>query len=126
MTLFAPCAPDLMLLGAWSTPGSSGDPMRKRDLSDLCSRAVAVCGVASQISQAMEECAELITVLNQHYFRGRKTVAEVADEIADVEIMCGQLRAMVGDTLVDLAVAQKADRLEARLNEMEGTWAKQA
>lgn len=126
MTLFAPYAPASMLLGAWSTPGSSGDVMRKRDLDELCARAILAFGMAEQVTQAMEECGELVAALNQHFLRGRITAEDAAGELADVEIMCRQMRMLLGDTLVDLAVAQKADRLEARLNEMEGTWAKQA
>ena len=57
-------------------------------------------GMDSQINMAIEEMAELISVL-QHYRRKKTwghlaTVEDIADEIADVEIMMEQLKFMFG------------------------------
>lgn len=67
-------------------------------------------GAEAQIDQAIEECAELIVAL-RHARRGRCGAAEVAEEIADVEIMMGQLRVVFGSAAVDTAKQSKLDRL---------------
>ena len=80
--------------------------------------AVNRWGHASQMVMAMEECAELNVSL-AHFIRGRATIEQVAEEIADVEIMTGQLRTIVGDVLVDAAKARKLARLEELLSREE-------
>ncbi len=62
--------------------------------------------------QTIEECGELICALS-HHLRGR--ISNVTEELADVEIMCQQLRLLIGDDAVDRAKAQKLDRLRERL-----------
>lgn len=39
------------------------------------------------------------------------------EELADVEIMCQQMRLVFGDQPIDAAVRQKLERLEMRLEE---------
>jgi NTP pyrophosphatase (non-canonical NTP hydrolase) len=63
----------------------------------------------------LEECAELILAI-QHHRRNRNSLEAVAEEIADVEIMCGQLRLMVGNELVDKQKVAKLKRLSKRLD----------
>ena len=55
-------------------------------------------GMEAQLNMAVEETAELISAL-QHYRRLRQwghpaTIEDIADEIADVEIMTDQLKFM--------------------------------
>lgn len=66
-----------------------------------------------QITTAMEELGELISALNQHFFRGKADKMAVVKEIADVEIMCQSLRMIVGTELVE---AEKERRIERMLN----------
>lgn len=72
-------------------------------------------GVEAQLRMAVEECAELTAEIC-HYFRGRCTRRALAEEVADVEIMMEQLRALVGDDLVSEIKRQKLKRLEERLS----------
>jgi len=59
------------------------------DSRKLYKTAVNTFGHGAQIEMAIEECAELIQALQK--FKRRKP-HNVAEEIADVEIMCKQLR----------------------------------
>ena len=85
---------------------------------NLFQAAVERWGPAAQMVLTMEECGELSVSL-AHFIRGRATTEQVAEEIADVEIMTGQLRAIFGDALVDAAKARKLTRLEELLSREE-------
>lgn len=80
----------------------------------LCGEALALWGPLAQMGVAMEECAELIVAINQ-LLRGRVEHDAVAEEVADVEIMCKQLRLIVGNELVDTAKEKKLVRLRDRI-----------
>ena len=51
-------------------------------------------GLAAQVGQTVEECAELIVALQKHVNRtpSPETVENIIDEIADVEMMLAQMR----------------------------------
>jgi len=68
-------------------------------------------GIDSQIDMAIEECAELIVEL-QHARRKRSSVTKICGEIADVEIMCSQMRVIFDSTKVDNIKALKLERLK--------------
>ena len=76
--------------------------------------ALAKWGHTTQIDMAVEEAAELIQAL-QHHRRCRCTNEDVAGEIADMTIMCGQMRLIFGADLVDAKVQEKLERLGRRL-----------
>jgi len=69
-------------------------------------------GEDSQINMAIEEMAELISAL-QHYRRLEKwghkaTLGDIAEEVADVEIMMEQIRFMFGlDSLHIFEIKEK-------------------
>lgn len=84
----------------------------------LASLAVHEWGNATQLLMAMEECGELVAAINQ-FLRGRKDKQQLAEEIADVEIMCAQLRYMIGDKFVDKEKHKKLRRLGERLGVYE-------
>ena len=71
-------------------------------------------GVEAQYDQAVEECAELITTL-KHLKRGRVDEEAVAEELADVYLMTGQLVYMIGEERVAAAVERKIARLRGQL-----------
>jgi len=71
-------------------------------------------GEAAQYDQAVEECAELITIL-MHLRRGRTDETAVAEELADVYLMIGQLVYMIGEARVAAAVERKLARLREHL-----------
>lgn len=77
-------------------------------------RAIEKWGPDFQIDMAIEECAELILAL-RHYGRGRAHIADVQNEIADVEIMIEQLKIIFGNTIAYKEL--KLKRLEKRLAE---------
>ena len=71
-------------------------------------------GAEAQYDQAVEECAELIATL-KHLRRGRVDESAVADELADVYLMIGQLAYMLGEARVAAAVERKILRLRELL-----------
>lgn len=75
--------------------------------------AIRVYGPGAQREQLAEECAELIVAIS-HFRRGRIGHAELAEEMADVEIMIDQMR-VLGGAEIDAAKAKKIDRLAERL-----------
>jgi hypothetical protein len=79
--------------------------------------ALSTYGAEAQTLMAMEEMAELQKELCKHA-RGRENRAQIAEEIADVQIMLEQM-AMLHDCagLVEGYKAQKLERLEKRLRE---------
>lgn len=71
-------------------------------------------GVEAQYDQAVEECAELIATL-KHLRRGRVDETAVAEELADVFLMVGQLVYMLGEARVADAIDRKVIRLRELL-----------
>lgn len=63
--------------------------------SVVCKEAVKTFGKTAQIIMAMEEMSELIQALSKNLC-GRDNIENIAEEIADVEIMLEQLREMFG------------------------------
>jgi NTP pyrophosphatase (non-canonical NTP hydrolase) len=81
---------------------------------DLYQATLRKWGEAAQFDQAVEECAELITTL-KHLRRGRSDEMAVAEELADVYLMVGQLTYMIGEARVAAAVERKLMRLRELL-----------
>ena len=82
--------------------------------AELYKRVVDLWGVKSQVGVAIEECAELIVAIS-HANRDRATITDIAQEVADVEIMCGQLRYILGDHVVARCKKEKLIRLKQRI-----------
>jgi len=79
---------------------------------NVCKKAVDTFGVKQQKLIAIEELSELIQAIC-HNDRGKCDVSDVCSEIADVEIMLGQLRYIYDeDGCVDESRRFKLDRLE--------------
>lgn len=90
----------------------------QRELNELSARAVAVWGSTAQLRLLQEECAKLIAAVN-HSERGRIEEHEMADEIADVIIMCTQATCVVGVHHVANALTRKLSRLRGRIEATE-------
>jgi len=75
-------------------------------------------GTEGQYDQAVEECAELITVL-KHFRRGKADAAAVINELADVTLMVGQLSYMFGEAEVQKAIGVKLEKLDGLLAEQD-------
>lgn len=90
----------------------------KLDPRPLAERALSTWGQHAQVEMVQEEMAELLVTLSQ-WKRGRLNIDNVAEEVADVEIVLHTLRILVGDKLVDAWKAAKLDRLQDRLDKVE-------
>lgn len=74
-------------------------------------------GMSAQLDVAIEELSELIKEVCKNK-RGHTNAIALAEEIADVEIMCEQLRFLFDfDSLVDEWKTFKLERLEDRINQ---------
>lgn len=78
--------------------------------------AIVAGGMDLQLRVVMEECLELALALLRMK-RGRATAIDVAEEVADVEIMTQQIRCMIGDAIIDEQKALKLKRLRKRIEE---------
>jgi NTP pyrophosphatase (non-canonical NTP hydrolase) len=87
-------------------------------IEELYKTAIRRYGAETQENQAIEECAELITAIN-HKHRGREH--NIAEEIADVEIMLEQLK-IINDCreTVESIKALKIKRLYQRVFNVRG------
>jgi NTP pyrophosphatase (non-canonical NTP hydrolase) len=77
--------------------------------SDVYQGAIDLWGVDAQIGMMIEECAELIHAL-QKAQRGR--ASNVTEELADVEIMCEQMRLIFDPHEIDSIKKKKINRLQ--------------
>lgn len=82
----------------------------------LLQLAIQIHGVDAQWNKLQEECAELIAAIN-HRRLERISLEQLAEEVADVMIMCEQAREMLGERVVDDARNRKLERLRLRLND---------
>lgn len=75
-------------------------------------KALALWGIEAQINMMIEECAELIQAL-QKYKRNTslKTIDNIYEELADVEIMSEQMRIVFDSNTIDATKRIKLKRL---------------
>ena len=102
-----------------SVAGSAAERNQRRDLEPVFRATLATWGEEAQYDQAVEECAELIAAL-KHYKRRRIDTARLAEELADVTLMVGQLSWMLGNDLVESAIDRKLIKLRELLASEEG------
>jgi GH35 family endo-1,4-beta-xylanase len=84
--------------------------------NEIYQAAIVKWGADHQIDKAIEECSELIAALIQHR-DGRVPKFDVANEVADVEIMCGQMRVLFGNDQVNNCKQHKLNRLQKLISE---------
>ena len=83
----------------------------------ILQRAIAKWGEDAQTKMVLEEMSELQKEICKRW-RGKDNTREIAEEIADVEIMLDQLKLMHGIQYeVSKFRVQKLKRLEQRLEE---------
>lgn len=80
----------------------------------IYSQIVNKYGPERQMRQTQEECGELVAVINQ-FIRGRKTPRQVASEVADVSIMCDQMKEILGQHLCEQERRKKLRRIQKKL-----------
>ena len=85
------------------------------DNRKLYKDAVITFGHAAQTDVAIKECASLVKEVQNHKLM---RPAEVAKAIADVEIMCAQLRLIFPG--VSVIKKQRLERLERLIQERKG------
>ena len=83
---------------------------------EIYKKAIVQYGVESQRKMAIEEMAELTNALMK-FDRGRNTIDDIVEEIADVSIMMKQLAIIYGLKKVKSQIDYKTARLENRLKE---------
>ena len=89
-------------------------------VKELYRIALSTYGAQAQTMMVMEEMAELQKELCKHA-RGKENRAQIAEEIADVQIMLEQMELLHDCAgLVAGFKAQKLDRLEKRLRGVDG------
>jgi len=91
------------------------DKVKQREITRM---AEEQWGTEAQKQMVVEECAELITAIS-HNDRGRIGLAELAEEVADVEIMLDFMRLYLSDDAVDQAKKIKLERLAERVKYAE-------
>ena len=84
------------------------------ELEPVFRTTLAKWGEEAQYDQAVEECAELIAAL-KHFKRQRIGTDQLADELADVALMVGQLSWMLGGDRVAQAMERKLEKLQRLL-----------
>jgi len=94
--------------------------MTKTTTVRIYKKAIEKWGNPSQLLMVMEELAELIQAIS-HLLRNKyKAKSKVIEELADVEIMCEQLRIMINeDEKIDKVKEEKLNRLSGLLQEKE-------
>lgn len=89
-----------------------------REQKNQCMEIIAWYGTNKQLLQTAEECSELAKECIKHANRGADNVTDIADEIADVEIMLEQAK-----TALNIHSDVK-DRIEFKLERTLGRVAK--
>lgn len=103
-------------------PTTTHGLVRYKHPESIYRRALRHYGDRNQIFKTAEEASELSAAIMRYMgasdigLRSSPLLALV-EELADVEIMCQQMRLVFGDQPVDAAKRQKLERLERRLEE---------
>lgn len=86
----------------------------------ICAQAVNKWGYIKQLGVAIEEASELIKAISKVLRNDidpsdttSRELIDLAEEVADVEIMLAQIRMMIGDEIIDSQKQWKLSRLEA-------------
>lgn len=90
--------------------------MNKEKEEEVYKMALAVFPPEHQIICMIEECAELQKELVK-YLRGKPNPDHILEEMADVDILLNQMKAIFGARLFRIAKVHKLKRLEKRLLE---------
>lgn len=91
----------------------------KKQMVNIYDEALKHYGILRQVAKTNEELGELIVVMSHYFYEGKVYKIDVAQEIADVEIMCNQLRQLIGNDLVNNCKIVKLKRLRRRLDDAE-------
>lgn len=85
---------------------------------DVYINAINTYGTEEQVRMIYEEMCELGVALSKyHRDPGMKTIRDVQEEIADVQIMLEQAKEMFGRAWVECIIQEKTERLRKRVEE---------
>lgn len=93
----------------------------EEELIESAKKAVNTFGTKQQMRHTQEECAELIVAIS-HWFRNREdSEKEVAEELADVIIMCAQMTEAYESAgySMEKFILKKLDKLNSQIAEKE-------
>lgn len=95
--------------------------MNQIDRTNLYAQAIQKWGKVNQMDMCVEECAELIQAINKFKRKvSAETIKDLCGEIADVEIMCEQMRGVLQKSgLIDNIKDEKLQRLNQRIIKSE-------
>jgi NTP pyrophosphatase (non-canonical NTP hydrolase) len=104
-------------------PYLESDPTTLSEDGELYKQAVETWGIEPQINMVTEELGELIVAIQKWKRKpSERTVADIASEVADVELMLGQLHYMMDSGIerkygihLDTFRTYKRERLKQRL-----------
>lgn len=86
-------------------------------MREVLQEAIDRYGTNAQLMMVLEEMSELQKEICK-FWRGKDNRAEIAEEVADVEIMLAQVRMIFQiEDIVDDQIEKKIDRLRDRLME---------
>lgn len=83
-------------------------------INEICIKAVQKWGKDHQIDKCIEECAELMNELIKQR-DNRSNIEDIADEIADVDIMLEQMKYIYGYDRCEAHKAKKLERLKEKI-----------
>lgn len=89
--------------------------MQYIEADELYKMAIDNWGMNYQLTIAIEECSELIKSISK--YKRTENAEKVIEEIADVEIILGQLKEMFDDDKIYHEKMQKLNRLQYLLEE---------
>ncbi len=81
---------------------------------DVCRQVIHKHGISRQLAKAAEEFSEAAAAISR-FLAGDGEYTEIIGEVADVEVMCLQMRLIYSVDAIDQARAEKVARLYGRL-----------
>ncbi len=89
------------------------EPIKINEI-DVCRQAIHKHGISRQLAKAAEEFSEAAAAISR-FLAGEGECTEIIGEVADVEVMCVQMRMIYGADAIDQVRAEKVARLQERL-----------
>lgn len=89
------------------------EPIKINEI-DVCRQVIHKHGISRQLAKAAEEFSEAAAAISR-FLAGEGEYTEIIGEVADVEVMCVQMRMIYGADAIDQARAEKVARLHGRL-----------
>ena len=92
--------------------------MNNKKEKKILQKAINTFGANQQIIKAIEELGELSTALARYFTKAdyESNFKNIYEEIADVEIMCNQLRLIFDSYIIDNCKEMKLNRLKELLD----------